>query len=414
MIDYPDRMTDTVVRLVGRLGRPRRGPRLRILLVDRAPGGVTEQLTWWRKLNRDTDRLVQRSTRLSIQLEAGRLDLADRQRHATAAWTNFTDSTRVIPELDLTDEGYGNPLKLHMAVLLTARGEVHPDAESVVASFLGREERRWVDRLPRHSIADLTDLRAHQAVALATMTTPAQAVAVHLLTALPGMADPAGFAVERRTRITEWLAELFPGGDRIVPLTPDLLAEELLAKTPALDALVQGIHDHEACTTVHKARMLDALRLAVERKEVRKALRTLLVERLPALIEAAEQDSSLAQQIDTVIRSASTTTYAPHQPPHWGTGRIQPTETSRSCTAVLPTLPWRGKTLSRQTFDARTSSPIWSPTGQSSAWSPRPRRNGLGRTTSRLARHQTGWRRRPTTSAHASAKPGNGNAPTTG
>jgi tetratricopeptide (TPR) repeat protein len=301
VIDYPDRMTETVVRLINRLGRARRGPKLRILLVDRAPGGVTDQLTWWRKLDRDTDRLVHRSTRLSVQLEAGRLDLADRQRHATAAWTNFTDGTREMPELDLTHEGYGNPLRLHIAVLQAARGEVHPDADTVVASFLGREERRWVDRLPRYFIADLTDVRAHQAVALATITAPAIAMAVHLLTALPGLADPVGFAIERRTRITEWLAELFPGGDRIAPLSPDILAEELLARTPALDVLVQGIHDHEACTTNHKAAMLSALRLAVSRDEVRKALRKLLVERLPALIEAAEQDSFLAQQIDTVI-----------------------------------------------------------------------------------------------------------------
>ncbi len=301
VIDYPDRMTDTVVRLVGRLSRPRRGPRLRVLLVDRAPGGLTEQLTWWRKLNRETNRLVQTSTRLPVRLEGGQVDLRDRQRHATAAWTAFTGGTTVMPDLDLTDHGYANPLKLHMAVLQAARGEVHPDADSVVASFLGREERRWVDRLPRHFIADLTDLRAHQAVTLATMTAPTPAAAVQLLTALPGLADPVGFAIERRTRITEWLAELFPGEDRIAPLTPDLLAEELLARTPGLDVLVRGIHDHETSTTVHKARMLDALRLAADRSEVRTALGRLLAERLPALIAAAETDSFLARQIDSVI-----------------------------------------------------------------------------------------------------------------
>ena len=301
VVDYPDRMTETVVRVIGRLGRARRGPKLRLLLVDRAPGGVTEQLTWWRKLNRDTDGLVERATRLSIRLEAGRLDLADRHKHAASAWTKFTDGTRELPRLDLTHDGYGNPLKLHIAVLQAARGEVHPDADTVVASLLGREERRWVDRLRRYFIADLTDVRAHQAVALATLTEPAHTEAVHLLTALPGMADPAGLAVERRTRITEWLTELFPGGDRIAPVSPDILAEELLVGTPSLDVLIRGIHDHEACTADHKAKLLNALHLAVDRDEVRTALRGLLVERLPELIEAAEADTVLARLIDTVI-----------------------------------------------------------------------------------------------------------------
>jgi tetratricopeptide (TPR) repeat protein len=301
VVDYPDRMTETVVRVIGRLGRARRGPKLRLLLVDRAPGGVTEQLTWWRKLNRDTDGLVERATRLSIRLAAGRLDLADRHRHAAKAWTKFTDGTREMPRLDLTHDGYGNPLKLHIAVLQAARGEVHADADTVVASLLGREERRWVDRLRRHFIADLTDVRAHQAVALATLTEPAHTEAVHLLTALPGMADPAGLAMERRTRITEWLTELFPGGERIAPVSPDILAEELLVGTPSLDALIRGIHDHEACTADHKAKLLNALHLAVDRDEVRTALRRLLVERLPELIEAAEADTVLARLIDTVL-----------------------------------------------------------------------------------------------------------------
>ncbi|MEV6499060.1 tetratricopeptide repeat protein [Streptomyces prunicolor] len=301
VVDYPDRMTETVVRVIGRLGRARRGPKLRLLLVDRAPGGVTEQLTWWRKLNRDTDGLVERATRLSVRLEAGRLALADRHRHAASAWTKFTDGTREMPRLDLTHDGYGNPLKLHIAVLQAARGEVHADADTVVASLLRREERRWVDRLRRHFIADLTDVRAHQAVALATLTEPAHPEAVRLLTALPGMADPAGLAVERRTRITEWLTELFPGGDRIAPVSPDILAEELLVGTPSLDMLIQGIHDHEACTADHKAKLLNALHLAVDRDEVRTALRELLVGRLPELIEAAEANTVLARLIDTVI-----------------------------------------------------------------------------------------------------------------
>ncbi|MGW0834343.1 tetratricopeptide repeat protein [Streptomyces prunicolor] len=301
VIDYPDRMTETVVRVIGRLGRARRGPKLRLLLVDRAPGGVTEQLTWWRKLNRDTDGLVERGTRLSIRLAAGLLDLADRHRHAAKAWTKFTDGTREMPRLDLTHDGYGNPLKLHIAVLQAARGEVHADADTVVASLLRREERRWVDRLRRHFIADLTDVRAHQAVALATLTEPAHTEAVRLLTALPGMTDPVGLAVERRTRITEWLTELFPGGDRIAPVSPDILAEELLVGTPSLNVLVQGIHDHEACTADHKAKLLNALHLAVDRDEVRTALRGLLVARLPELIEAAEADTVLARLIDTVI-----------------------------------------------------------------------------------------------------------------
>lgn len=304
VLDYPDRASDAVIELIGKLARPRRGAKLRIMLVDRAPEGpLPEFLTWWHKLNRDTLGEIKRATKVEVSLAAGRLGPAERREHARRAWSAFGQGTEM-SALDLSDDGYCNPLKVHFAVLQALRGETHANSDDAVEGFFIRETKRWEERLPAHHIADLTTRLAHQAVALATLTTPTPAEAVDLLTAFPQLADQTGTGIDRRTKVSEWLAELFPGGPKIAALAPDLLAEELLARTPDLLQLVLWVHSNDACTTAHTVTMLDALRLAGSRREaVREVLTAFIAQRLEALVHAATVDLSgqLAGAIDSAI-----------------------------------------------------------------------------------------------------------------
>ncbi|WP_322754748.1 tetratricopeptide repeat protein [Frankia sp. Cas3] len=304
VLDYPDRASGEVFELIGRLSARRRGARLRIMLVDRAPSGPqAEFLTWRHRLNQDTLGEIERRTRVVVQLAAGGLGPGERRKHARRAWIAFGGGVEV-STLDLSDDGYRNPLKVHLAVLQALRGETHASSDGVVRGFFIRESARWEGRLPAHHIGDLTTKLARQAVALATLTTPTPDEAVELLTSFPQLADRTGVAVDRRTKVSEWLAELFPGGPVIAALAPDLLAEELLARTPNLGQLVLWVHDNDACTTTHMVTMLNTLRLAAtQREDVRGVLTGLLARRLAPLVQAAVADPAgrLAGAVEAAI-----------------------------------------------------------------------------------------------------------------
>ncbi|WP_214327556.1 S1 family peptidase, partial [Nonomuraea sediminis] len=287
VVDYPDRLTDPVIALLKRLGDRVRGPRVRLLLIDRSPGG--EDVTWWRKLNRDTDGLLRRSTRATVALGDGRLSPEEARRHAEAAARVFGtampyEKGRQQGEQSLPfeiEEGV-SPLLVQLAVLA---GGARRTPEGMLRDFLDREWRRWEGRLAAHRVQDLDDEDVQQAVALVTLTAPTRQEVATLLTALPGLGD-AGDG--RRRRVSRWLAELFPGNPTLAPLKPDLLAEQLLAGTPELPALVLAVHDHPARTTAHLVQLFDVLRLAApQRPQVLDALRDLLRVRLADLVEVA-------------------------------------------------------------------------------------------------------------------------------
>jgi hypothetical protein len=321
VIDYPDRLTGAVIELVGQLARRQRGAPLRVLLLDRTPGpagegpgptSLPDSVRWWRDLNRGTEGLLTRRTRNPIRLEAGGLDQAERLAHATAALRVFSqDEAAELPAgLDLSDDGYSNPLKVHLATLLVWRGEIVRESAGVVSLFLNRERRRWQHRLGAYRREYGTELDGvgetvtQQAVALTTLTAPSTDEAESLLNAIGGLAG-AEHARHRRI-LSRWLESLFPGGDRIGPLAPDLLAEQLLHETgtPELAELVVAIHRSPACATTHTRRMLESLSLAAPSSAVvHSALYRLLVDRLGALVETAIDgpDTQLAAAVNAAL-----------------------------------------------------------------------------------------------------------------
>ena len=308
VLDYPDRLTDRTIEWIEALGARKYGPKLRFLLLDRVPGDGDEpvdaarsDLTWWANAKRITRSDFIARPRVVVRLRVGGLTGDDRLQHRESARQAFGGGTADLSGLDLTDEAYGNPLKVHVAVLLAIRGEVYPTAADVMTKFLDREMRHWLRRRTEHGIDQVSAPLAHQVVALATLTKPEIEVVPLLLSAIPDLEDAGGLV---RGNVRNWLAELFGAGSRISALEPDLLAEQLLATTPKLPDLVVAVYRHESSTAEHAANLLESLSLAAgNRAGVRDALRNFLGECLGALVAqaAAEPGGRLPGLIEIAL-----------------------------------------------------------------------------------------------------------------
>lgn len=308
VLDYPDRLTDRTIEWIETLGAREYGPKLRFLLLDRVPGdgggpaaGARSELTWWANAKRITRSDFIARPRVVVRLRVGGLTGDDRLRHRDSAREAFGGRTADLSGLDLTDEAYGNPLKVHVAVLLAIRGEVYPTAADVMTKFLDREMGHWLRRRTKHGIDQVSAPLAHQVVALATLTKPEIDVVPRLLSAIPDLEDAGGLV---RGNVRNWLAELFGAGSRISALEPDLLAEQLLAAEPKLSTLVVAVYRHESSTAEHAANMLESLSLAAgNRAGVRDVLRDFLAECLGALAAqaAAEPGGRLPGLIEIAL-----------------------------------------------------------------------------------------------------------------
>ncbi|SDH73605.1 tetratricopeptide repeat protein [Nonomuraea jiangxiensis] len=194
--------------------------------------------------------------------------------------------------------------------------------DGLLSRFLARERRQWARVWPDgHDRVD--DMTALQAVAVLTLTAPTPAELPGLLTTVPGVRDlgtpvpgvrdlgtgelpdhalSTGGLPDRALRLAAWLGRIFPGGERLVPLGPDLIAEQLLDETDGLEALVLALHDHEGRTVEHLIRMLDVLRLSAGRARVRAALRSLVAARIGRLV--AESAAAPATRLGDVLNAA--------------------------------------------------------------------------------------------------------------
>lgn len=297
VLDYPDRLTDRTIGWIESMGARFFGPKLRLLLLDRVPGGgdpaeaARGDLTWWANAKRITrSDFIARPT-VVVQLRTGGLSGTDRSQHLESARRAFGGVGADLSGLDLSDDAYRNPLKVHVAALLAIRGEFYPTAAEVMRRFLDREKGRWLARLSKHGIGDISPPLAHQIVALTTLTRPVVDDLPLLLPAVPDLADPVGTGGLLRPNIRNWLAELFGVGSRLSAVEPDLLAEELLDSTPKLEKIVVSAHRLESSTAEHTASMLESLNLAAGGSaKVHQALRHLLVERLGPLSDQAAED----------------------------------------------------------------------------------------------------------------------------
>ncbi|MFG1703662.1 hypothetical protein ACFLIM_10750 [Nonomuraea sp. M3C6] len=345
VIDHPEPSSPLVGELVRRLAKHERNPRIRLLLLAREPGDAE----WWRRLDTASGGWLRRLNTTTVQLNAHPLTLTERTEHALGAMNAFAPSRAALPAPPrLDDPEYGLPLRVHLAALLRLRdgdeeaGRSHgSDAEAstepmrlrgdsggptslsggggepiplfgggaqvgdgLLSRFLARECDQWARVWPDgHERVD--GVTARQAVAVLTLSAPTPAELPGLLTAVPGLHSRAMSAAGLRGRtlhVAAWLGRIFPGGERLAPLGPDLVAEQLLAETEDLDALVLAVHDHEGRTVEHLVRLLDVLRLSANREPVRSALRSLVAARIGALV--TEAAAAPATRLGDVLNAA--------------------------------------------------------------------------------------------------------------
>ncbi|MEV3977635.1 tetratricopeptide repeat protein [Nonomuraea sp. NPDC049758] len=347
VVESPEPSAPLVGELVRRLAKHGHNPRVRVLLLAREPG----EAEWWRRLDTAAGGWLRRLNTTTVQLNQHPLTLNERTEHAFTAMKAFAPSRAALPTPPrLDDPEYGLPLRVHLAALLRLRGgetevlpaPTVPDAlpgggigappyrtapeprpgtswnafrpggrsgtrtravvtvgEELLSRFLDRERDQWATVWPAGR-AQVDETTARQSVALLTLTAPTPAELPGLLSAVPALhGDPQAAAV-----VADWLGRVFPGVDRLCPLGPDLVAEQALAETEGLDALVLAVHDHERRTAGHLARLLDVLRLGTERAEVGRALRSLVTSRIGALV--AEAAANPATRLGDLLNAALT------------------------------------------------------------------------------------------------------------
>ncbi|MFG1957291.1 hypothetical protein [Nonomuraea sp. NPDC049028] len=284
-VDHPEPWAAAIGEVIGHLTGRRLRHRVRILLLTR---GLP-----------DVDVLPKGLSSVTVQLDDRPLTPAERVGHAVAAMRAFASPRAVLPAVD--DPGYGDPLRVHLAALMRLRGD-DVDGGELLSRFLMYEQQQWMTVWPDgHEPVDA--VTARQAVALVTLTTPTRQELRELLSAVPGSQT-----YDRGLALGDWLARLFPGRGgprgRLAPLGPEVVAEQFLAETEGLDALVLAVHDHPARSAGHLLRMLDVLRRSSERPAVRSALLSLLTARLDGLLEeaAAEPSARLGDQVEAALR----------------------------------------------------------------------------------------------------------------
>lgn len=293
-IDYAERSGSILAELINRFGRRRRGPRLRLLLLARE--GADDDLhvtSWWRRLHALTRGLAGERTRHVINLQSVRLTVDEREQHFDEARRAFAPYLGVVggnvPAPDLTSDTYNNVLLVHIAALLASRGD-SPVRDHLLTQLLAREQARWLAVQHSPAISGTLPAVAFQLITCVTLAAPDANDLWDLLSAVPSLSGDSPHQYSLRTDLARWLLMLSPGGVPL-PLSLDILVEQLLAETSDLDKLVVGVHRNAVCTRERSTRMLAILLLAApHRQAVAMAVSALLRNRLTELVTQALEE----------------------------------------------------------------------------------------------------------------------------
>ena len=311
VVDDADQRTGLIAALIEYLRWDDAGPPVRLLLLARADGA------WW-------DRLVRQqglaNAHTALDLHHHPVPVADRAEHfrrASAAFAAYggpgVQAAGPPPAAEMADPAYAEPLLVHIAALLGTvdvpatpppdRGEERAPGDDTAAGGPGspvqtrllralceRERTRWHELGAGSYLSFNPDLPlADQVVALATLTAAAdQACAMSLLAAVPNQAEVTRMGAEA---LVAWAHRLYAGPGYWNPLRPDLLAEQHVADTAQLPALVITAAELAAGQPWEARVMIQLLseltRGAPNQPAVQLALDELLAAALPRIIDLA-------------------------------------------------------------------------------------------------------------------------------
>ncbi|MER7278030.1 tetratricopeptide repeat protein [Dactylosporangium sp. NPDC000244] len=310
-LDYGDQTDgDSIAALLARLADRPDGAQVRILLTARHCG------RWWEWLRPAIAGYCRGGEAYVVDLGDKPLSANERSEHAHAAARAFAKRLgKTTPaQVDLVAEDFDSPLLIHMAVLLAVHGERMTSAPGgqrrrLLNALLGRERRRWNERLAAHRLDGSDGLHpdhVQRLVLLGTLAQPTPADGLDLLEALPELAGPA--RMHQRDKAMRWLHDLFPGEH--CGLTPDLLAGHLMREATEgtndgdLQQVATAVLAHPAFPQHRAAELLNAVRLAAEEHAgPRKVLRDVLATYLSPLTQLAvnNRDAALAGSLNAAL-----------------------------------------------------------------------------------------------------------------
>jgi hypothetical protein len=228
VIDYAETRPRAVAcALLLALGLSRRA-KVRVALLARGAGD------WWEAIKRDsadvgellqgpaTDRFVLAALAVGPEDRANSFDVA------AAAFGRALERESTTARPDLSAAYFERVLLLHMAALAAVEGTsiASTDDQRLLDYVLLRERRFWGELARAREVPQSLDRAIAQAVAVCTLAGGAddEARALSLLKRVPLLRDQSGAT---RDVVSRLLHDVYPGGQWIEPLQPDLLGEHL-------------------------------------------------------------------------------------------------------------------------------------------------------------------------------------------
>ncbi len=230
VVDYAEIRRHLLITLLQGVWQTRRadGPRVRLVLLARAA------LDWWEQLRTEghgVDELLGGPATTERSLRALALSPAERENSfhlAARAFAQCVESnTPTEAPANLDAEHFDRVLYIHMTALAAAQGIMLEDEDAILDHVLGRERRFWHKLAEQRALPSALVPGLGRAMAAITLgggaETETEAVASFEELDFFKGSDRAALV-----KVARLLHELYPGGQWIEPLQPDLLGEHLI------------------------------------------------------------------------------------------------------------------------------------------------------------------------------------------
>lgn len=278
VIDYAETKVSLVKKILELAEhRGREQNKLNLILVARRAG------EWWEHIgegNHDVHRLAHEHSRYS-PLDPLLQNVEEKVAHFNDAINSFTNVLSVqLPNSvkpDLTDDHFKHPLYVQMAALAAVNGKIISDADKLLEATVEHERAFW-DRIVKDTFDTNSEQRQgmraiKRALPILTLWggSDSKAVTRKLLQSDRSLTDSSNLVEDINDIIWRLYGETESGAQRLRPLEPDLLGEQLVLESlndtsgridtnELLDAAVQ------LGTDEGRAQMLTALARLIQRK----------------------------------------------------------------------------------------------------------------------------------------------------
>jgi hypothetical protein len=217
VIDYAESQLELVVSLI-HAAAVLKGGRTRIILLAR------NAADWWRRLKRH-DALVQEllhiGTVTEVRAETMSIPVRRRREALVGAMKAYADRLGVsLPSDEPNASSAGSAIELQMVALAAVTEITHDD---LVASVLDRERRFWDKMATERVSATLLEALAAAVYQTDGVDTPQRAKAL-----LSGTGMFQDLAAHEMSKLFDLYRTLYPGGQFLNPIQPDLIGERLI------------------------------------------------------------------------------------------------------------------------------------------------------------------------------------------